>query len=180
MKEHIPQPVEIDKIIGEVWAQVKIKSADAMLSAGINDIFYYHDTITKIEARLLIKDSVQAFKYPALFLFHPFTEDLGGAGGYYGKITIPRMAIAMNNSDINSFADMRDAKTFNPVLNPLFGWFRRALSQHPKIVENDPNEITMRKVKHYFWGQQQAGTTLTDYLDGIEILNTKFTVTQNC
>lgn len=180
MAEHIPQQVEIDQIISEVWAKVKIKSAAAMTAAGINNIFYYHDTRTKIEARLLIKDRVQAFKYPALILFHPFNEYLGSAGGYYGKITIPEMAIVMNNSDINSFSEARDAKTFIPILNVLFLWFRKCLAQHPQIMQNDPDNIPMIKIKEYFWGNQQAGTTLADYLDAIVMKNTVITVNQKC
>lgn len=168
--EHIPQPVIVPEIIREVVAKVATTSGIAFK--------FYHDTPEQLEAKLLDKSNIQAAKYPAFALFHDFPEDNGGgAGGYYGIVTIPKIIIvALTKKEL--YADARYSKTFTPVLYPGYEWFKKKLAQHGAIVETDPSNFTHRKWDRLDWGTQPAGQELTDVLDAIEIQNLRLTLQQ--
>lgn len=170
MRQHIPQPLIIRDILEAVTAKV----AEYFGSP----VYFYFDSPEKIEARLLSKDKIQAFKYPAIIVFCDIPEDIGG--GYYADVTFPKIVIATNNAEINSYSDARYSKTFRPILYPIYEWFKKCLAQNPSIVETDPLNFRARKYDRLYWGSQPAGKALNDYLDAIDLQNLKITFQQNC
>jgi hypothetical protein len=179
MKDHIKQPVIVSEVIKEVVAKVSARMNEGKTGADVVPVMFYHDTPEMIEAQLLSKDRAQAIKYPAVILFHDYPEDRGGQGGYYAETSIPRIAIVTSTSN-TIFSDDRYARTFLPTLYPIYGWFMKYLVQHPGIVATDPNEIEHRKWDRLYWGTQEAGKELNDYLDAIELQNLKLTMKQFC
>ena len=168
-KEHIPKPVIVSEIIRQVVEKVKVAS-------GI-DVNFYHDSPEQLETKLIDKGKMGQIKYPAILLFHDFPEDNGGE--YYGRITIPKLAI-VEKTKRELYADARYAKTFIPILYPLYEWLKIKLAQHPAIVETDPANIIHRKWDRLDWGTKDAGQELNDVLDAIELQNIRITLQQNC
>jgi hypothetical protein len=167
---HIPQPVILRDIMAEVVANVATKFG--------SDVYFYFDVPEKIEARLLLKDQVNAIKYPAVLFFCDIPETIGV--DYYAAVTFPKVVIATYNGDVNSFSDSRYDKSFRPVLYPIYEWFKKCCALHKNIVLTSGDNLTATKWDRLYWGSKPAGKALADYLDAIELQNLKLTFQQNC
>lgn len=186
MIPRLPKPVIVPDIIGDAVAvaQSLWRGSLGLSNTGIAEddpiqIRYYHDGPEKIEANLLFKGQNAKYKYPAIILFHDFPEDLGVSSDYYANVTLSKLVLVAE-TDPNLLSEERYNKTFRPVLYPMYGWFKIALSRHPAIIETAPENIQARKWDRLYWGTQTAGKELQDYLDAIELQNLKLTIKQFC
>ena len=141
------------------------------------NVQYIHDSRRQVELRLKNADQGGKVKYPLIVLFHDFPERLGN--DYYADVTLNVLILTDTNKEI--FSDDRYAKTFKPVLYPLYAWFMKCLALHPMIVQSDPGNISATKYDRLYWGTQPAGEQgLNDYVDGIELQNLQLRFQQFC
>lgn len=117
-------------------------------------------------------------KYPLFAMLMPIRERRG-ENGFYGKVTIPRIVIAIltksGNGEEGIVEKYDSAGNFKTILYPLYKEFLRRLSQSPNINIGDPEAFVHDKMDNP--GQQVEQTT-TDYIDSIEILNLEFILLQ--
>lgn len=167
------QPVIIEEIIGQVVDKVSTKLE--------MDVRYLFGPASEIEDTLLEITKAQGFteeplkKYPLIVLFTDIPETFGTADGYYGKVTIPSIAIACI-TDNNLKAMQRLEQNFKPILIPIFEEFKRQLARNSSFIVGAPQNIKMKKWNRYFWGKQKFGTKLNDFVDAIEIQNLELTL----
>jgi len=117
-----------------------------------------------------IATSTRSGKYPLVALFYDFPQDKGN--GYPITVTIPKLSIATLTDNNDKVLD-RYAKTFKPVLYPIYWELLRQLARHRNIVGNDPASFA-----HQLWerpGNQPEGQNFNDYLDALELQNLQLT-----
>jgi hypothetical protein len=166
---HLKEPVYVADIIGDVVAKVAEYYG--------SPVQYIHDSRRQVELRLQNKDKAGAVKYPLIALFHDFPEKIGI--DYYADVTLNVIILTDTKKDI--FSDDRYARTFKPILYPIYGWFIKCLALNPYIVQSDPGNISCTKYDRLYWGTQPAGEQgLSDYVDGIELMNLQLRFQQNC
>lgn len=170
-------PLYIVDIIGEV-----VKAADAVLYPILNKhiLYEYGRSIQILRQLQQLNQSItqKENKYPLFALFQPFPED---DSPYYATVKFPKISIAALTQNTDSVAT-RYAKTFKPVLYPIYQEFLRQLCRHPNIVANDPAAIP-----HKHWdvpGSDQAseqvkGANFNDIVDAIIIQDLQLTFKQN-
>jgi len=124
--------------------------------------------------------TMKGLKYPLLAMVMPIRESRG-VGGFYGKVTIPRIVIATltksgeGNETVLSKYD--SSGTFKKVLYPLYNEFFKRLAQSPNVNCSDPYAFVHDKMDNP--GQQAIQESTTDYIDSIEILNLEFILLQS-
>jgi len=112
-------------------------------------------------------------RYPAVWLFRDFEENMSPRPGIYADATV-RIFIA-TRTDPNYNSEKRKEKSFKPVLYPIYFEFMRQLELSGKFSVSGHEMQPVRKIDHYFWGRQglfeKEGNFFTDWIDCIELEN---------
>lgn len=146
-------------------------------------VSFMHGHPEEIEANLIEITQLQGYngmvKYPLIALFQDFPEEMGDAGGYYGRVTIPKIIIA-TITDNTYKSEQRYNATFKPVLYPIYYAFMDKIAKHRGFIVADVASIRHTKIDRLYYGTQYAGQGLNDYVDAIEISNLQLTLNRFC
>lgn len=118
-------------------------------------------------------------KYPLVAMILPVTERRGISAVYYAEILIPRIVFAQIVSwDGTEAIKERYAPSgvLKTILYPCYYEFLDRVAWHPNIIGSDPNMFEHTKLDNP--GTQPVGQGTNDYIDSIEILNLKLTLSQ--
>lgn len=155
----------------------ELKEVVARLNAALDPLvgnvkFEYGTVSQLIKLINLNKGGVpQLSAYPVICVFMPFDE-VSTNKGYNPIVTFPKIVIAT----LTQTADLpatRYENTFKPVLYPIYDEFKKQLMKQGTIIGNDPDYIQHKKrdIPSDVQADSSAKSTLTDYLDMIEITN---------
>jgi hypothetical protein len=167
------ESVFVVDIIGEV-----VDKVSTILNMPIN--YVYGDAVDILrnlkdkDNSVTLKDS----KYVLFALYMPFVERRGVSSLHYADVTIRRMTIAaLTNSDDEPMT--RYAKTFRPILYPVYESFLTYFARNEFIASKEPNTIVHTKTD--IMGAAPI-SGINDFVDCINLDNFNFTVNQilNC
>lgn len=180
MKEQVVVVDILGQVVTAVQAAYRIYKNDNALTVN-----YMYGPVEEIEANLCEMAKAQGLpsytgpkKYPLIAVFQDFPEN-DSPGGYYKDITIPVVLIATLTNNTYK-APKRYQETFKPILYPLYELFLQEMGRNGHIIGKDPDAFTHTKFDRLYYGKRKLGTEVSDYIDGIELQNLKFTVRQGC
>lgn len=171
-------PVYIDEIIADcvALAQAKLLPSLQVIDENITGIHFKQGHPREIIAELkeLSKaPSKKAMRYPAVWLFRDFPEDMNPVPGIYSDATV-RIFIA-TRTDPTYNSEQRKVKSFKPILYPIYLELMNQIELSGKFVIQGHDRQQLRKTDHYFWGKQglfdKEGNFFTDWIDCIELEN---------
>jgi hypothetical protein len=180
----IPKPV-VD-IIGEVVAEVntRILAQLQVAEPKIKTIQYLYGHPQEIIETLRQESqspTLKFKKFPCIMLFQDITEK-------YGKpyaLDLNSLHIVIATSTMPTYkASERYAKTFRPILYPIYMEFKKRLCRHPSVINlYSERGLQHNKMDRLSWGKQGIYGTMkgmaNEYLDAIEITNLSITINFN-
>lgn len=125
--------------------------------------------------------SMKGLAYPLFAMQMPIKESRGDSGGFYGRITIPRIVLATLCKIPNGVQPVLDRYAadgnFKKVLYPMYNEFLKRLGRSGFFVgSSEPNLIVHTKMDNP--GQQPVGENMDDFIDSMEILNLELLLNQ--
>lgn len=166
---HTAQPVIIADILKDVVDKV---SAEWFTKTG-RYVYFYHENPIQWQNRLDEKTKAGTYKYPCIVLFHDFPEKYGPD---YPTVRIPLIAICAETLP-ELLSDARYAKTFIPVLYPIYGLFKYYIAKN-KGFNVSSDKIIHTKYDRLYWGPVKGQAN--DYLDAVTMENTELPLNKFC
>lgn len=171
-------PVYIDEIIADCVLKAQgILLADLQaIDSNITGIHFKQGHPREIikELEVLSKGlTTKTERYPAVWLFRDFPEDMNPVPGIYSDATV-RIFIA-TRTDPTYNSEQRKVKSFKPILYPIYLELMNQIELSGKFVIQGHDRQQLRKTDHYFWGRESLfgkdGNFFTDWIDCIELEN---------
>lgn len=110
-------------------------------------------------------------KYPLVALFQDIRESIGGIVGNYG--TAPLNIIIATQTEATYNANDRYARSFLPILLPIYHSFIDQLLKSKYFQITSINQIPHTKTDHVYWGKKglygSEADIFKDKLDAVEI-----------
>lgn len=116
-------------------------------------------------------------KYPLIALVLPVDIKRGSAaGGYYGIASIQRLIIATVTNPTHS-PKQRQEEIIKPIIQPIYDEFLKQLTKQKTFAVMGEQVEHRQQIR---FGTQSAAQGFTEYIDGMEILDMKLVIKQNC
>ena len=143
--------------------------------------FYHFGTYLELTKRVAIKDSIDAEKYPLIWLVWEANESQQDWLNDVTYTVQPRLFICNFTSSDYSSAE-RYAANFQDVLFPIWELFKKELMFN--LFASTSKQFQFRLAEHLLWGEslgfQKTQNVLFDTLDAIEIKFTSLEINKNC
>jgi hypothetical protein len=169
---HLPQPIIVTDIIADVVAKVSTEFQKLPGMTG-KVVHFYHENPIQWQNRLDEKTKASAYKFPCIVVFHDFPEKWGAD---VPTARIPLIAICAETLP-ELVSDARYAKTFVPVLYPLYELFKQFIARN-KGFNVSSQHIVHTKHDRLYWGPMKGQAN--DYLDAITMENTELPLNKFC
>lgn len=141
--------------------------------------FYHFGTYLELTKRVAIKDSIDAEKYPLIWLVWEAGENQQ-EWATTGRYTVsPRLFICNFTSSDYSSAE-RYTANFQAVLFPIFELLKKEMNRNRFIS----SQLKFALIEHLLWGEslgfQKTKNVLFDTLDAIEIKINSLKINKIC
>lgn len=167
------EDVIIVNIIGDVISSMSV--------TGVTSINYQPGRIINVVESLVVMDNSigdKGKKYPLFAMLLPIYERRGSSIGYYARVKIPRIVIAVMSVNPNDTVISRYSNTgvYTNILYPCYYEFLNKLTQSKWIINKDPESFEHTKFDNP--GKQPISKGSNDFVDTIEIQNLEIIINQ--
>ena len=175
--------MEQSLIIVNVFKGIIQKVDDALFSVLKKHLNYQHGSTDQMLEQLALQSQSPTMKnerFPMIALFQPFKEKMGG--DYYATVKFPKIVIAVNTNATDN-TDKRYAKTFVPVLYPIYEELLNQIRLCPNVVVQNQDYIPHIKMDNPGSPPpEQKSKQFNEYVDAIEIYDLEliFSVNNFC
>ena len=164
-------------VIRDIVSQVRTKYD----SVNLLKPYFEFGTYFELTKRIAIKDSIDAGKYPLIWLVWEAVESMQKWNNSHSYLVNPRVFICnFTNTDFSSVE--RYDSNFVGVLFPIFDLFKYYL-QYDNFISGS-GEIKYQLAEHLLWGEslgfQKNQNILFDTLDAIEVKFENLEVNKRC
>lgn len=147
-----------------------------LVDSNITGVHFLSGHYTEIKNRLQSKSNSitqKNDKYPLIVLFQDISEVTKANDGFYANLNL--QFIILHNTVATDYVEDRQAKVFEPILNPIYSEFFKQIVASGNFINYGVDSFEKETIPRPHWGNPAQygndGYILGDVLDGIEIKN---------